>query len=87
MKKDINTHRVVTFLNRQEIDFLDKMEKDMMFSTGKHISRSQILQDMAELLAKTKIDAAGVKDNLELKQRIQDAFGRIEQEQNKAGSK
>ncbi len=87
MKKDINTHRVVTFLNRQEIDFLDKMEKDMMFSTGKHISRSQILQDMAELLAKTKIDAAGVKDNLELKQRIQDAFGRIEQAQDKAGSK
>ena len=87
MKKDINTHRVVTFLNRQEIDFLDKMEKDMMFSTGKHISRSQILQDMAELLAKTKIDAAGVKDNLELKQRIQDAFGRVEQAQDKAGSK
>ena len=87
MKKDINTHRVVTFLNRPEIDFLDKMEKDMMFSTGKHISRSQILQDMAELLAKTKIDAAGVKDNLELKQRIQDAFGRIEQAQDKAGSK
>lgn len=87
MKKDIDTHRVVTFLNRQEIDFLDKMEKDMMFSTGKHVSRSQILQDMAELLAKTKIDAAGVKDNLELKQRIQDAFGRLEQEQNKAGSK
>ena len=87
MKKDVNTHRVVTFLNRGEIDFLDKMEKDMMFSTGKHVSRSQILQDMAELLAKTKIDAAGVKDNLELKQRIQDAFGRLEQEQNKAGSK
>lgn len=87
MKKDIDTHRVVTFLNRQEIDFLDKMEKDMMFSTGKHVSRSQILQDMAELLAKTKIDAAGVKDNLELKQRIQEAFGRLEQEQNKAGSK
>lgn len=85
MKKDIDTHRVVTFLNRQEIDFLDKMEKDMMFSTGKHVSRSQILQDMAELLAKTKIDAAGVKDNLELKQRIQEAFGRLEQEQNKAG--
>ena len=87
MKKDINTHRVVTFLNRPEIDFLDKMEKDMMFSTGKHISRSQILQDMAELLAKTRINAAGVKDNLELKQRIQNAFGRIEQEQDKAGSK
>lgn len=87
MKKDIDTHRVVTFLNRQEIDFLDKMEKDMMFSTGKHVSRSQILQDMAELLAKTKIDAAGVKDNLELKQRIQEAFGRLEQEQDKAGSK
>ncbi len=84
MKKDIDTHRVVTFLNRQEIDFLDKMEKDMMFSTGKHVSRSQILQDMAELLAKTRIDAAGVKDNLELKQRIQEAFGRLEQEQNKA---
>lgn len=87
MKKDVNTHRVVTFLNRQEIDFLDKMEKDMMFSTGKHVSRSQILQDMAELLAKTRIDTSGIKDNQELKQKIQDAFGRLEQEQDKPGSK
>src|SRR3989339_672813 len=62
MSKKPVTHRVVTFLTREELDFLDKLEKDVMFSSGKYISRSQILQDMAELLAKTKMNATGIKN-------------------------
>ena len=81
MSKKILTHRVVTFLTREELDFLDKLEKDVMFSSGKYISRSQILQDMAELLAKTKMNATGIKDNQELKTKMQEAITKLNQEQ------
>lgn len=81
MSKKILTHRVVTFLTREELDFLDKVEKDVMFSSGKYISRSQILQDMAELLAKTKMNAVGIKDNEVLKTKMQEAIAKLNQEQ------
>lgn len=81
MSKKPITHRVVTFLTREELDFLDKLEKDVMFSSGKYISRSQILQDMAELLAKTKMNATGIKDNEELKAKIEEAITKLNQEQ------
>mgnify|MGYP001590143960 CR=1 FL=1 len=74
MKKNVNTHRVVTFLTREQLEFLDKLEKDMMFSTGRHLSRSQILQDMAELLSKTRMNAIGIKNDDELKNKIQEAI-------------
>lgn len=81
MSKKPITHRVVTFLTREELDFLDKVEKDVMFSSGKYISRSQILQDMAELLAKTKMNATGIKDNEALKTKMQEAIAKLNQEQ------
>lgn len=80
MKKNVNTHRVVTFLTRGELEFLDKLEKDMMFSTGRHLSRSQILQDMAELLSRTKMNAVGIKSDDELKKKIQEAISRMSQQ-------
>lgn len=79
MKKDVNTHRVVTFLTRQELEFLDKLEKDVIFSTDMHISRSQILQNLTELLAKTNMDAIGIKDDQELKAKMAQAIARISQ--------
>lgn len=77
MRKEVNTHRVVTFLSREELEFLDKLEKDVMFSTGKHISRSQILQNMAEILARTRMNATGVKDSQELERRMIEAISRM----------
>ena len=80
MKKNVSTHRVVTFLTREELEFLDKLEKDMMFSTGRHLSRSQILQDMAELLSKTRMNAIRIKSDDELKKKIQEAISRMNQQ-------
>lgn len=77
MKKEIMTHRVITFLTREELDFLDKLEKDMLFSTRKHISRSKIMEDLADILTKTKMDAIGIKDNVELKDRILEAIAKV----------
>lgn len=80
MKKNVSTHRVVTFLTREELEFLDKLEKDMMFSTGRHLSRSQILQDMAELLSRTRMNALGIKNDDELKKKIQEAISKMNQQ-------
>lgn len=76
MEKKITTHRVVTFLTREELDFLDKLEKDAMFSGG-HISRSKILEDMADILTHTKMDAVGIKDNEDFKRRVMEAIAGI----------
>lgn len=73
-KQGILTHRVVTFLTREELEFMDKLEKDAMFSTGKCLSRSQIIQDMAELLTRTKMNAVGIKDDQQLRERMLDAI-------------
>ena len=86
MKKNVSTHRVVTFLTREELEFLDKLEKDMMFSTGRHLSRSQILQDMAELLSKTRMNAIGIKSDDELKKKIQEAISKMNQQDKEKNS-
>jgi len=73
-------HRVVTFLTREELEFMDKLNKDAMFSTGKHISRAQVLQDLAELLSRTDMDAKSLKNDADLEQRMMEAIARMSEQ-------
>ena len=77
MENKLSKHRVVTFLTRGELEFLDKLERDMIFSTGKHLSRAQILQDAAELLSRTGMNGTGITNNEELMKRMQEAISRL----------
>ncbi len=81
MKDKLTTHRVVTFLTREELEFLDSLEKDMMFSTGTHIPRSKIIEDMVDILCQTRMNAAGIKDNQQFEQKIIEAIAKFVQEQ------
>jgi len=74
MNRRESTHRVVTFLTREELDFLDKLEKDMMFSTGVYISRAKIIEDMVDLLKATRMDANGIKDDTQLKEKMRESI-------------
>lgn len=85
MKQRSVTHRVVTFLTRQELEFLDKLERDIMFSSGIYISRSKIIEDIVELLARTQMDAVGVKDNQQLEDKMLEAILGIKAMQGKRG--
>lgn len=87
MKDGITTHRVVTFLTREELEFLDKLEKDMMFSTGSHIPRSKIIEDLVNLLLQTQMDAIGIRSDGELKEKMKEAItkGIPKQVNNKKG--
>ena len=49
--------RTVTFLTREQIDFLDKLGKDALFYRGSKLSRAQILAEMVDLLIQLGIDA------------------------------
>lgn len=49
--------RTVTFLTREQIDFLDKLGKDALFYKGSKLSRAKILAEMVDLLMQLGIDA------------------------------
>jgi len=48
--------RTVTFLSREQIDFLDALGKDALFSQGIKLSRVKILSELVDLLMELKID-------------------------------
>lgn len=47
--KETILHRVVTFLDRKELDFLDNISKDILFSKGIKIPRSTILKNIIDI--------------------------------------
>lgn len=48
MKMKEKTYRVITFLKRQELDFLDELEKDIYFTHGIHIPRGKLVEEIIE---------------------------------------
>ncbi len=66
MKHEMEKHRVVTFLTREEIDFLDKLGKDALFSSGLKLSRTRIIEDMVELLSKAQLSCMNIKTDEQL---------------------
>jgi hypothetical protein len=76
MKKSVNhtlkepMQRVVTFLNRDEVDFLDKLGKDALFSTGLKLSRAKLIAWFIDFIEKLKISGRGIKSETDLEKRI-----------------
>ncbi|MFH1578359.1 MAG: hypothetical protein ABIC18_04750 [Candidatus Omnitrophota bacterium] len=76
MKKIAQNHikepmqRVVTFLNRDEVDFLDKLGKDALFSTGLKLSRARLIAWLIDFAEKLKINGMDVKSEKDLEKKI-----------------
>jgi hypothetical protein len=47
-EKKVDTHRVITMLDRDELEFLDKLGKDALFSTGHKLSYNEILKGLID---------------------------------------
>jgi hypothetical protein len=64
---------VVTFLNRDEVDFLDKLGKDALFSTGSKVSRSTLIAWMVDLLKGLNINGQDIRSEQDLQKKLMEA--------------
>lgn len=69
--KEIKSHRVITMLGRQEIDFLDKLGKDALFSTGHKLSYNQILRGLIDFAMEMGISGDRIQSGEELKKLLE----------------
>jgi hypothetical protein len=59
-KGNFPKHKVVTYLSRQEMEFLDKLGKDALFSTGHKLSYNDILKGLVDLAIDAHLNAENV---------------------------
>jgi hypothetical protein len=62
--------RIIAFLTREQVDFIDKIGKDALFSTGKKLSRTEIIQAMVEIMRKLNPSGQDVHSIEELERKI-----------------
>ena len=67
-------NRVICFLTREQVDCLDQIGKDAMFSTGVKLPRTVILGCMAELIVRTQIRGHGIRNAEQFLDRVKDAI-------------
>lgn len=70
-------HRVIASLNREQVDFLDKIGKDALFSAGVKLSRTQILAAMVNVLKRLRLTGQGVRTTEQFEQRIVEALTKL----------
>ena len=67
--------RVVTFLNRDEVDFLDRLGKDALFSTGLKLSRAKLIEWLIGFIKKLDINGDNIKTDSDLETKIMEVLG------------
>ncbi len=63
-------HRVVTFLDRNQVDYLDKLGKDALFSTGVKFPRTRVISVLIDLLRKLNLSGEGLRSDQDLEERL-----------------
>jgi len=67
---NISKHKVVTFLSREEMEFLDKLKNDALFSTGHKLSYNDILKGLVDLAIDAHLSAEDVDTTEKLEQKM-----------------
>jgi hypothetical protein len=67
--------RVIVFLNRGQVDFLDKLGKDTLFSGKKKLPRTKIIEGLVNLLIDLDINGKEISSLDDLKQKIKEKIG------------
>lgn len=68
--KAIDKHRVITMLNREELEFLDRLGKDSLFSTGHKLSYNEILEVLVDAAMESGITAETIGSLNALKEKM-----------------
>jgi len=69
---------VVTFLTRDEMDFLDKLGKDAFFSTGSKVSRTKLIAWLVDILKSLPITGQNITCGKDLESKVKEALMLIE---------
>ena len=80
MQTNEKNQRVVTFLNRDEVDFLDKLGKDALFSTGVKLSRAKLIAWLVDFLKGLGITGDNITSEADLESRVMGVLAQISQE-------
>ncbi len=70
-------HRVITMLDRQELDFLDKLGKDALFSVGHKLSYSEILKGLIDFSIEIGFSGDRVNSSIALKEKMMKEVSQI----------
>ncbi len=68
--KAITKHRVIAMLDREELDFMDKLGKDALFSTGHKLSYNDIIRGLIDFSKEIGLSGSKVGSEKALKERI-----------------
>ena len=68
--KTVTEHKVITSLDRTEMDFLDKMGKDALFSIGHRLSYSVILKGLVDFAIEIGLSGKDVGSVEALKEKL-----------------
>lgn len=54
MKQKEILHKIISFINRIELDFLDEIIYDIYFSIGKKVSRAYVIRTIIKMAKKSQ---------------------------------
>lgn len=71
-RKAKHVGRIVAFLTREQLDFIDRIGKDALFSTGKKLSRNEIVRAIVEAARKLDLSGKDIRTADELETRMRE---------------
>ena len=72
VRSQILEHRVITMLDRKEMDFLDKLAKDALFSTGRKMSHSETLKWLVDFAIDMQMTGEKIHSVVDFKEKLMD---------------
>ena len=75
--------RLIAMIHRGEMDFIDKISKDALFTTGRKLSRADVVSAILSAVAQLAVNGKNIQSEEELRQHIEEAIQANLKEQNK----
>jgi len=75
MRSEMNKKaRLIAMISREEMDFIDRLGKDALFSTGRKLSRTEVVSAVLDAVASLSITGRNIHSKEELHNYIMRAF-------------
>jgi len=77
MKEDRNNDqkaRLIAMIHRKEMDLIDRIGKDALFTTGRKLSRADVVSAILSAVAQLGINGKNINSEEELREYIEEAI-------------